>query len=79
MKKLNGSSLGIDVSEQSGKTVIRSCSCPIASVIVTHPEVCVLFATVLGEILGTNVSESCEKGQSARCHFELTARTSPAS
>ena len=72
MKKLNGSNLGIDVSERHGKLVIRSCSCPIASVIAVHPEVCEMFASLLGEILGAEVSESCEKGESARCRFELT-------
>jgi predicted ArsR family transcriptional regulator len=69
--KLNGAGLGIDVSERSGKTVIRSCSCPIASVTAVHPEVCALFATVLGEVLGADVSESCVKGGSPRCYFEL--------
>jgi predicted ArsR family transcriptional regulator len=71
MKRLNGADLGIDVSERSGKTLIRSCSCPIASVIAVHPEVCGLFASLLGEMLGADVSESCEKGESARCRFEV--------
>ena len=73
MKKLNGASLGIDVSERQGRMVIRSCSCPIASVIAVRPQVCGLFASLLGELLGANVSESCEKGQSARCRFEVMA------
>ena len=73
VKKLNGQSLGVDVSEQSGKTVIRSCSCPLASLVATHPEVCGLFASVLGDLLGMKVSESCQKGESARCCFECTA------
>lgn len=72
MRSLNGSNLGIEVRRESGKTVIRSCSCPIASVIAVHPEVCAMFATVLGELLGAGVSESCEKGASARCCFEVT-------
>lgn len=71
MEKLNGWNLGIDVTEQPGKTIVRSCSCPIASVIAVHPEVCALFATVLGEFLSADVTESCEKGKSPRCCFEL--------
>lgn len=71
VKRLNGSNLGIEVSERAGKTVIRSCSCPIASVVAVHPEVCALFASVLGEVLGAEVSESCEKGEAARCRFEV--------
>ena len=73
MNGLNGSSLGIDVREEPGKTVIRSCSCPLASAIAAHPELCALLASLLGELLGADVCESCEKGESARCRFELTA------
>jgi predicted ArsR family transcriptional regulator len=72
MNKLNGSSLGIEVREESGKHVIRSCSCPIASVVAARPEVCAVFATVLGEVVGAIVSESCDKGESPRCRFSVT-------
>jgi predicted ArsR family transcriptional regulator len=71
MEKLNGWGLGIDVTEQPGKTVVRSCSCPIASVVTNRPELCGLFATALGELLGAEVFETCERGESARCRFEL--------
>jgi predicted ArsR family transcriptional regulator len=72
VKKLNGSDVGIDVSEHHGKIVVRSCSCPIAAVVAVHPEVCGLFAMLLGEILGADVSESCERGESARCRFQVS-------
>ena len=62
----------LEVIEESGKTVIRSCSCPLASLIAVHPELCGSFALLLSELLGGNVSESCQKGNSARCRFELT-------
>jgi predicted ArsR family transcriptional regulator len=71
MKRLNGSRLGIEVSEQSGKTVVRSCSCPIASVVAVQPGVCDLFARLLGEVLGAEVTQRCEKGEAARCRFEV--------
>jgi predicted ArsR family transcriptional regulator len=75
MSRLNGAGLGIVVTEEPGRIVIRSCSCPIASLVAVHPEMCARFAAVLGEFLGTEASEACEKGESARCCFEVT-RTS---
>jgi len=71
MNKLNGSSFGIDVLEESGRTVVRSCACPVAHVTAAHPEICGLFATVIGETISATVRESCEKGDSPRCCFEL--------
>jgi len=72
MSKLNGASLGIELAEDSAKTVIRSCSCPLASVTAAHPHLCELFAGVLGEILRAEVRERCEKGESPRCCFEVS-------
>jgi predicted ArsR family transcriptional regulator len=75
LNRLNGSGLGIEVSEEAGgKTVIRACSCPIAAVTAVHPEMCGLFATLLSELLDVDVAESCERGESARCCFELTVK-----
>jgi predicted ArsR family transcriptional regulator len=74
--RLNGSALGIDVVERSDGMVVRSCSCPLASVTATHPEVCEMFATLLGNALGTTVRERCERGGSPRCCFEIVDRRS---
>src|SRR5688500_796641 len=62
MDKLNGSSLGIEVTEKSGKTTIRSCSCPLATVTAEHPEMCGVLADVIGGVLDADVREQCEKG-----------------
>jgi predicted ArsR family transcriptional regulator len=72
MSKLNGASLGIELADDSAKTVIRSCSCPLASVTAAHPQLCEVFAGVLGELLRANVRERCEKGESPRCCFEIS-------
>jgi DeoR family transcriptional regulator, suf operon transcriptional repressor len=71
MDKLNGSSLGIEVAEESGKTLIRSCSCPMATVTSSHPQLCQVFAGVVGDVLGAVVHERCEKGDAPRCCFEM--------
>lgn len=71
MHKLNGSSFGLEITEQSDKTVVRSCSCPLASVTATHPEICPMLASIVGSLLNASVRERCEKGESPRCCFEM--------
>lgn len=69
--RLDGAAVGIEIVEQSERTVVRSCSCPIASVIVSHPELCEIFASLLAKTLGAPVRERCERGESPRCCFEI--------
>jgi predicted ArsR family transcriptional regulator len=69
--KLNGSSNGIEIINKPAQTIVRTCSCPLASVVAVQPMLCSVFATLLTELLDTNVSESCEKGESARCCFHV--------
>lgn len=69
VSKLNGSSFGIEVETDDGKTVVRSCSCPLASVTAAHPEVCEALANTLGELLGMAVHETCARGAQPRCCF----------
>jgi predicted ArsR family transcriptional regulator len=71
MTKLHGSSFGIELAEQPGKAVIRSCGCPLASVTASHPEFCELVASTVRDILGADVREQCEKGDVPRCCFEV--------
>jgi predicted ArsR family transcriptional regulator len=71
LSKLNGTALGIESLKRGRKLVVRSCSCPIASVTADHPELCGLFARLIGEVLGAHVRERCERGDSPRCHFEV--------
>jgi predicted ArsR family transcriptional regulator len=75
MRKLNGSSFGLEIIQYPDNTVIRSCSCPLASVTATHPELCQILASVVGGLLNANVRERCEKGESPRCCFELVHRS----
>jgi predicted ArsR family transcriptional regulator len=70
--KLDGSASGIELEEQTDELRIRSCSCPLASVTASHPELCGLFAQTLGEALRADVRERCDKGESPRCCFVIT-------
>jgi predicted ArsR family transcriptional regulator len=73
MSRLNGASLGIEVGQEGGKTVLRSCSCPLASVTAAHPEMCEALAAVLGHVLEAphGVRQRCERDGVPRCRFEI--------
>jgi predicted ArsR family transcriptional regulator len=58
--------------EKEGKQVfIRSGSCPIATAVAEHPEVCQLAEALLTEIVGTQIQEQCDREGPPRCRFEI--------
>lgn len=73
VEQLNGSGFGIILTQDGGRTVVRACSCPLASVTASRPEVCAAFAQALGEFLGTEVHEACERGAAPQCCFRLAS------
>jgi predicted ArsR family transcriptional regulator len=74
VNKLGGSDAGIELHRKGDATLVRPCSCPLASVTAAHPELCALFAAAIGDVLGADVREECERGDSPRCGFRVTQR-----
>ncbi|PYS74259.1 MAG: hypothetical protein DMF69_02290 [Acidobacteria bacterium] len=61
--------------EKEGKQVfIRSGSCPIATAVAEHPEVCQLAEALLTEIIGTKIQEQCDREGAPRCRFEIVGK-----
>ena len=54
------------------KLVIKSGSCPLASAVAEHPEVCQLTEALLAEIIGKKVRERCDRDGPPRCAFEIS-------
>jgi len=52
--------------------IICSESCPLATAVSEHPEVCRLAETLLSEIIGLEVREHCDREGLPRCRFEVT-------
>ena len=50
---------------------IRSTGCPLAAAVAEHPEVCELAESLVSEIVGLPVRESCERGTTPKCRFEI--------
>ena len=66
---------GAAQSEKNGDTfVIKSGSCPLATAVAEHPEVCQLTEALLAEIIGRKVRERCDRDGSPRCAFEITEK-----
>jgi predicted ArsR family transcriptional regulator len=60
------------VEKENKKLVICSESCPLATAVAEHPEVCRLAETLLSEIIGFEVRERCDRNGPPRCRFEVT-------
>lgn len=56
---------------EGGKLIIRSGGCPLAAAVVEHPEVCELAEALVAELVGLPVRESCQRGESPKCCFEV--------
>ena len=60
-----------ELEEGDGYYCIRGYSCPLASVVPGHPEVCHLTETLLMELVGVPVQEQCNDGEVPRCCFTI--------
>lgn len=57
--------------KEGGKFVIRSTSCPLASVVSEHPETCQMVETLLSELTGAQAVEQCDRQNTPRCSFTI--------
>jgi predicted ArsR family transcriptional regulator len=60
--------------KEEGKLFIRTGSCPLSTAVTEHPEVCQLAEALVGEIMGANVQERCDRAGSPRCSLEVTKK-----
>jgi predicted ArsR family transcriptional regulator len=60
-----------ELEERSGTLAIRGFSCPLGAAVQNHPEVCGAVEALLSELVGLPVRERCERGERARCCFEI--------
>jgi len=62
--------------DPANKTIsIRGCGCPLSVATAERQEVCVAVQTMLAELTGTEVKESCDRaGERPQCCFQLSAK-----
>jgi predicted ArsR family transcriptional regulator len=66
---------GIELQEKAGRAVIQTCSCPLASVTTSHPQLCRIVASALTRLLRTTVSEHCSRDEWPQCSFNIELGT----
>ena len=59
------------IEKENEKLVICSESCPLATAVAEHQEVCRLAETLLSEVIGLEVREQCDREGRPRCRFEV--------
>jgi predicted ArsR family transcriptional regulator len=64
-----------EVEADDGTPVIRCLDCPLAVVVVGHPEVCRLVETMLADLIQVPVHQHCQTEPVPRCHFAIGAAT----
>lgn len=60
-----------ETEQHNGHLYIRGDSCPLATVVPDHPEMCRLAETVVADIVGLPIRERCVRGGSPQCCFEV--------
>ena len=56
---------------ESGNLSLRGYSCPLATVVPNHPNVCHLAEAFVSEVAGVPVRECCDRGVIPHCCFEV--------
>jgi len=59
------------IEKEEKKLLIRSNSCPLASVVAEHPETCQIVEALISETVGAPVRERCDREESPQCCFEI--------
>lgn len=57
---------------ENGTVLIKSESCPFADAVSEHPEVCRVAESMISEIVGAPVEETCDRTGSPKCSFKIT-------
>lgn len=68
-------SLGGDaqVEEKAGTFSIRGCGCPLSVASARGPAACQAVESLLTEVIGEPVRETCDRGERPRCCFQVGA------
>jgi len=60
-----------EIEEHDGKRYVRGFGCPFSQVVSEHPKLCLVAQVLVGELLGREVEEQCQRGDRPRCCFIL--------
>jgi predicted ArsR family transcriptional regulator len=70
--KLLGNLGGLgEIVEQDDAFLIRGYSCPLGAIVGSNPEACALAQEIVAGVVGTTVSECCDRSDTPRCMFRI--------
>ena len=70
--KLLGNLGGLgEIEEQDDAFLIRGYSCPLGAIVGSNPEACSLAEEIVAGVVGTKVSECCDRTDTPRCMFRI--------
>ena len=58
----------------NGGYVIRGAGCPLAALTGKHRVACLAMESLLGEVLGGEVNECCDRKARPKCCFKINVR-----
>src|SRR5688500_5158033 len=59
------------IEEREGRAYVRGFACPLARTVVAHPKLCRVAEVLVGELLGREVREECQRGDHPKCCFSI--------
>lgn len=65
------------IERKEGKVFIRSNGCPLSAATSDHGEICKMVETILSEVIGAPVRQTCQREASPRCCFEVQSPGEP--
>jgi len=71
VNRLKGRDVGVEIVDETNRTLVRACICPLATITSRHPQTCAVLAGLLSEFSRSPIRECCERGASPRCAFEI--------
>jgi predicted ArsR family transcriptional regulator len=60
-----------EIEETHGCWSILGCNCPIAAAVEASPDACLVAETLLSDLLGMPIKQTCDPGPPPRCRFEI--------
>jgi predicted ArsR family transcriptional regulator len=71
VSKLNALGGSGRVEKEGEDIVIKTNGCPLKGLTAAHPNACCIAASMLGELIGSEVRDECEHGPNPKCRFRV--------
>jgi predicted ArsR family transcriptional regulator len=60
-----------ELEQRDGRAFVIGFGCPFSEIVEKHPKLCVVVQAFVGELLGREVQEQCQRGARSRCCFAV--------